>query len=222
MNLSTSRRNILARAAAPYRHVDLARFSRAPNRPAVDRPAARPQAPGRAGATCPSRRDRGVRPEPCALGDRRHHQRARQAAAVATGAARVRGRKARADRFGALAANGRPILDQLLVCSSRDAHLGLGPETRRLDARTDLGPSEGNTRVLGEEVRPGERPQLGDGLVLVLNPAASAMPTADSRDLRGQDLVSRAHTCRPLQTRFDLDLGVPPGRILISRPRSRP
>jgi hypothetical protein len=105
---------------------------------------------------------------------------------------------------------------------STRSHLGLGPETRRLDARTDLGPSEGNTRVLGEEVRPGERPQLGDGLVLVLNPAASAMPTADSRDLRGQDLVSRAHTCRPLQTRFDLDLGVPPGRILISRPRSRP
>jgi hypothetical protein len=38
--------------------------------------------------------------------------------------------------------------------------------------------------MLGEEVRPVERLQLGDGLVLVLDPASAAVPTAHSGDLR--------------------------------------
>jgi hypothetical protein len=37
--------------------------------------------------------------------------------------------------------------------------------------------------VLGEEIRSGERLQLDHGLVLVLDPASAAVPTAHSGDL---------------------------------------
>ena len=86
-------------------------------------------------------------------------------------------------RLGTLAANCRPVLDQLLVCSSRDAHLGLGPEARGLDARTDLGHPQREARVLGEKVGPAARQlaKLGHGLVLVLDPAASAVPSGAGR-----------------------------------------
>ena len=98
---------------------------------------------------------------------------------------------------GSLAADRDPLSDRRLVGACSAAQLGLGPEPGRLQLDTRLRQSEGDTRVLGEEVRPGERPQLGDGLVLVLvlvlDPAASAVPTADSRDLRAEDLVGAAH-----------------------------
>jgi hypothetical protein len=83
-----------------------------------------------------------------------------------------------------LAADRDPLSDRRFVGSCSAAQLSLGPEPGRLQLDTRLRQSEGDTRVLGEEVRPGERPQLGHGLVLFLDPAASAVPTADSSDLR--------------------------------------
>jgi hypothetical protein len=42
----------------------------------------------------------------------------------------------------------------------------------------------------------GQFAKLGHGLILVLDPAAGAVPAADNRDVCGQDLVGRAHTSR--------------------------
>jgi hypothetical protein len=91
-----------------------------------------------------------------------------------------------------------PGLDQVLdeigwgACGS--AQLGFSPESGSLGPCGHRGPSQAYACMLGEKIRPGERPRLGDGLVLVLDPAASAMPTADSSDLRRQDLVVGAHS----------------------------
>jgi hypothetical protein len=63
-----------------------------------------------------------------------------------------------------------PHLGHIGACSS--AQHGLGQEPRRLGT-VHLGPSQGHACMLCKQIRPGERPQLGDGLVLVLDPAAS-------------------------------------------------
>lgn len=49
--------------------------------------------------------------------------------------------------------------------------------------------------MLGQQVQlvVGELAKLGHGLIPVFNPAAGAVPAADRRDLRGQDLVGGAH-----------------------------
>ena len=95
--------------------------------------------------------------------------------------------------LSSLTADCDPLSDRGLVGPCSAAQLGLGLVPGRLGCSASLRPSQREARVLGEEVRPVGRPQLGDGLVLVLDPAASAMPTADSRDLRAQDLVGAAH-----------------------------
>jgi hypothetical protein len=104
--------------------------------------------------------------------------------------------------LSSLAAERDPLSDRCLVGACSAAQLGLGPVPGRLHPGPRVGPAQGETRVLGEEVRPGERPQLLDGLVLVLDPAPAAVPTADSRDLRRQDLVGCAHGSRVARERI--------------------
>jgi hypothetical protein len=101
-------------------------------------------------------------------------------------------------RLGTIAANSRPALHQVLVCSSRDAQLSLSPETRGLDIGADLGPPQREARMLSEEIGPATRQvaKLGDGLVLVLDPAASTMPSSAGGYPRQDELVGRTHTCR--------------------------
>jgi hypothetical protein len=95
--------------------------------------------------------------------------------------------------LSSLAADRDPLSDRRLIGACSAAQLGLGQVARRLGACTVLRPPQGEARMLSEKIRPVERLQLGGGLVLVLDPAASAVPTADSRDLRAQDLVGAAH-----------------------------
>ena len=81
------------------------------------------------------------------------------------------------------------------------AQLGFGPVPGRLQLDPRVSPPERYARVFGKEVRPVECLQLGDRLVLVLDPTARAVPAADSRDLRGEEMVGRAQS-RSLECAF--------------------
>lgn len=61
--------------------------------------------------------------------------------------------------LSSLAADRDPLSDRRLVGACSVAQLGLGPVPGRLQLDTRLGQSEGDTRVLGEEVRPAPEPR---------------------------------------------------------------
>jgi hypothetical protein len=122
------------------------------------------------------------------------------------------------------ASDWHPLFDKVGWGACSPAQLGFCLETPRLGRCDHLRPSQARARVLGEQIWsvPRERLQLCNGRSQVVDLAASAVPTADSSYPCCQDLVGRAHTCRPLRTRTDLGLGVQPGRALVSPPYSPP